>query len=127
MDNIRDQIKLDTGVDLPIIGGTGNSIDDPIVIDPDYEDWSDVMYSYIKVIYYMQGKGWKVEKQQTIEHNVKMIDKLSVVVEGDEANFHNHYFDVTKQFNNGKLFGGGSNFVFPWEKEINRKKRIKIS
>lgn len=92
---IRQQLKKDFGIDLPIIGGLGQSIDDPILIDPNYKDWSDVEYTYIRLINTALNRSWKVVKTNLIEHNGRKIDQLKLEVEGDKANFYNYYFDVT--------------------------------
>lgn len=93
---IRDQIRKDFGVDLPILDGNGQSIDDPIVIDPNYKDWSEVEYSYIKLVNQGLNRSWRIIKQTLLEHNGRKIDQLKLKVDGDEKNIYNYYFDVTK-------------------------------
>jgi hypothetical protein len=93
--SIREQIKKDFGVDLPIIGGSGQSIDDPLVIDPQHRDWADVEYTYLKCINLALNRKYKVVTTSLIEHKGKKIDQLKLEVEGDTNNYHNYYFDVT--------------------------------
>ncbi len=92
---IKEQIKKDFGVDLPILGGDGQSIDNPIIIDPKCKDWSSVEYSYVKLINQALGRSWKVVNTSLIEHNGHKIDQLKLAIDGDDENFYNYYFDVT--------------------------------
>lgn len=92
---VREQIKKDFGVDLPIIGGSGQSIDDPILIDPEYKDWSTVEYSFIKYANTAQNRNYKVVLTTLLEHNGKQIDQIRIEIEGNSENYYNYYFDVT--------------------------------
>lgn len=93
--SVREQIKKDFGVDLPISGGTGSSVDDPVIIDPKHKDWSDVEYSFIKYVNQALGRSWKLVEQTRIEYNGRNIDQLKLEIDGDDKNYCNYYFDVT--------------------------------
>lgn len=94
---VREQIKKDFGVDLPIIGGSGQSIDDPILIDPECEDWSTVEYSYIKYVNAALNRKYSVTQTTLIEHKDRQIDQIKIEIEGNSENYYNYYFDVTDQ------------------------------
>lgn len=58
---IRDSIKNDFGVVLSIKGGTGNSIDDPVIIElvKPITDYVGAEYAYLKYIGIGRGIDWK--------------------------------------------------------------------
>jgi hypothetical protein len=68
--NIRDLIKNDFDVDLPIKGGTGNSIDDPVLIEwaSPINDYVGTEYAFLKYIGIGRGIEWKKIKQQLTTH-----------------------------------------------------------
>lgn len=92
---LRNSLIKDFGVDLPILSGSGHTIDDPIVIDPNYKDWSDVEYTFLKYINLALNRSWKIVQQSLLEHNGRKIDQLKIEITGDDKNYYNYYFDVT--------------------------------
>ncbi|MBX3164202.1 MAG: hypothetical protein KF900_06940 [Bacteroidetes bacterium] len=100
----RDLIKKDFGVDLPIKGGNGNSIDSPVIIEyviPN--DYVGVEYAYLKYLGIGRGIEWKRTKQALIEHNGRSIDKLTIEFPEWENGqkftvTENYYFDITECF-----------------------------
>ena len=102
---VRELIKKDFGVDLPIKGGNGNSIDNPVIIEyvvPN--DYVSVEYAYLK--YLCIGRKlpeWKVIKQSLMEHNGRKIDQLKFQYPEWENGqkftvTENYYFDITECF-----------------------------
>lgn len=94
--SIKERLKQDFGVDLPILGGAGQTIDDPVIIDPKFKDWSSVEYSYIRLINQAAGRSWEVVGVAMIKHGQRKIDQLKLRIDGDKDNFYNYYFDVTE-------------------------------
>ena len=84
-------------VDLPISGGNGQSIDDPIVIEAE-KDCVALENQIIGFIKQLGGKTFKIEKQELISKEDCRIDKISIVLVDDPENYHNYYFDITKSF-----------------------------
>lgn len=115
--SLKEDLKKEFGVDLPISGGWGSSIHDAIKIDKGYEDWSDVIYTCLRFINRSEGRGWKLVKQTTIEKNGRKFDQMKLEITGDIKNYYNYYFDVTDHFG-GALFIGETS----WADE-NLKKR----
>jgi hypothetical protein len=98
----REIIKTQFGVDLPISGGIGNSIDNAVVIEhTPLNDYVSVEHQVLK--YIALGRGlldWKIISQQLLFENGKSLDKLQVKVifKKDGQLFEsteNHYFDIT--------------------------------
>lgn len=93
---IRDDALRITGVDMPISGGTGNSREDPIVIDDtdpaksSYWEWRVVGF-----ISQMRGDTVELEKATVLDIEDKKIEKFQISRVGDDGNFYNYYFDVT--------------------------------
>lgn len=77
--SIRELIKLDFGVDLPIKGGTGTSIDDPLIIEyTEGNDYIRAEYDFLKFIGLGRGIEWKASEQKLLFHNEKIIDKIKI-------------------------------------------------
>jgi len=102
--SIRELIRNDFGVDLPISGGSGNSIDNPVVIDKhDPPDYTSVEYAFLKYIGIGRGIKWKLIKQELLEHEGKSYDKLKIkTVQQTEdeviTQIENYYFDISNFF-----------------------------
>lgn len=105
---VRELIKLDFGVDLPIKGGNGNSIDNPVIIEyviPN--DYVAVEYDYLNFL--CRGRRlpeWKVIKQSLFLNNERKIDQLKFQYPEWENGrkfivTENYYFDVTECFGKG--------------------------
>lgn len=99
---IREQIKKDFGVDLPISGGRGNSIDDPIIIDKSAgKDCSSVEYAYLRYVGLGRNISWKINEQALLISNGRKIDQIKieteVITEREViAQVENYYFDITE-------------------------------
>jgi hypothetical protein len=101
---IKELIKTDFGVDLPISGGFGNSIDNPIIIHKEgINDYVGTEYFILKCL----GKGrrieWKILEQALLTHNNKKIDKIKIETKQTTeletiTQIENYYFDITKCF-----------------------------
>ena len=106
--NIREQIKKDFGVDLPIKGGIGNSIDNPIILEKQNQvyDFVATEYAYLKFLGIGRGIIWQPIKQKMILHNDRRIDKITIktVETTDEeivTQIENYYFDITECWGQG--------------------------
>ncbi|MGI8892845.1 MAG: hypothetical protein ACR2GN_05230 [Bacteroidia bacterium] len=79
MINLKEMLKEDFGVDLPIRGGHGNSIDNPIIIEKAIpNNYVDTEMAVIKFIGLGRRIGWKIFSQQLIIHNNRFIDKIQI-------------------------------------------------
>lgn len=101
---LKELLKLDFGVDLPISGGFGNSIDNPIIIHrTGINDYVGTEHFILNCL----GKGrkikWKVIIQELINHNNKKVDKIKIeTIETTEfeiiTQIENYYFDISDCF-----------------------------
>ena len=96
--SFRKTIKNKFGVDLPIKGGFGTSIEHPIIIDETQK------YNYVslekKCINYacqIDEMEWIMDKQELIEHMGKSIDILKIRL-SKNADFENNYKTVSFYF-----------------------------
>ena len=101
--SLRDDIQKFFGILLPISGGQGGSIDDPIVIEVENGMGVSVEYDVLKYIYTLSGKRFTFVGQSTLEKDGKYIDKLQVQIEGEPDNYRNLYFDISRFY--GKNIG----------------------
>jgi hypothetical protein len=78
--NVRDLIKNDFGVDLPIKGGIGNSIDDPVIVEQvsPINDYVGTEYAYLKYIGIGRGIEWETVAQQLLTHSGRKMDKIKI-------------------------------------------------
>jgi len=120
-ESLKEIFKREFGHDLPISGGTGNSIDNAIKIDKEYEDWSDVLYTCLRLSNRLLQRNWKIVLQTTIEKNGRTFDKIKLEIEGDDKNYYNYYFDISDHLNS-PLYGGGT----AWPDKGDLRKRFKI-
>lgn len=95
MQNLQSTLQKFFHVSLPISGGDGQSIDDPIIINAG-ENPVPLEYQIIDYINQMGNKTWMMEKQELIKKDGRSIDKVSIVLEDDPRNYHNYYFDITQ-------------------------------
>lgn len=101
---LKDLLKLDFGVDLPISGGFGNSVDNAIIIHrTDLNDYVQTEYFILNCL----GKGrcieWKGVGQELLFHNHRKIDKIKIETIETTRNeiitqIENYYFDITECF-----------------------------
>jgi len=104
MISLKKLIFKDFGLNLPISGGTGNSIEQPIIIDIDgRRDYTSIEYSVLNCIGIGRRIKWKILMQELIGHQGKMIDKIKIeTTELTETEIitqiENYYFDITACF-----------------------------
>jgi hypothetical protein len=111
--NLRELLKKDFKIDLPISGGNGNSIDNPVVVHYQHpNDYVGVEYAVFNGLYTgrrfgLLGKGssfeWKFIKQTLIHHNGRKIDQMKFETKETSATeiitqVENYYFDITECF-----------------------------
>ena len=102
--NLKELLKKDFGVDLPISGGVGNSIDNPIVIHlAKFNDYVGTEYSVLECIGKGRGIEWKIVEQGLLSHRDKKIDKVKIetielTVDSKITQIENYYFDITECF-----------------------------
>lgn len=101
---LKELIKKDFGVDLPISGGTGDSIDNPIVIHrKGINDYVGTEYSILKYIGIGRGIEWETTGQQLMEHNGRQIDQIEIKTrkltpDKIYTTTEKFYFDITECF-----------------------------
>ena len=103
--SFRKTIKNKFGVNLPIKGGDGTSIEDPIIIDKT-QNYSYVGLEKICINYacLLIGMEWIMEKQELIEHEGIYIDVLKIKLSHQDNFEHNYihtifYFDISDCIN----------------------------
>ena len=96
--SLKEIIKKEFNIVMPISGGDGSSIAEAIKIDKSYSDWSNVEYTLLKLINQLLGRKWKLAKQSTIQKNGKFFDQMKLKVTGDKKNYCNYYFDITDHY-----------------------------
>ncbi len=104
--NLKELLKKDFDFDLPISGGTGNSIDNAIIISKT----AGIHYVGLEnTILSCLGKGrkieWRRESQQLLEIEGRKIDKIKIKtiwLSDDKViqQIENYYFDITECFSN---------------------------
>lgn len=108
MMTLREIIWLDFKIDLPISGGNGNSIDNPIIIhESPGRTCVETEYLIFKCLGIGRQIEWKVIKQQLFTHNSRKFDKLKIETkEYTETEIitqiENYYFDITECFGSKK-------------------------
>lgn len=104
--SLRELLKQDFDLDLPISGGSGNSKDNPIIIEPTRNP-VDVEYAVLKCLGIGRNVQWKFLRQEFFTYNGKRMDKIKIeVVELTDTQIittiENYYFqlpDIQKQPN----------------------------
>ena len=97
MESLREIFIKVFDLDLPISGGQGQSVEDPIVIDLE-KDGVALEYKIIQLIHELGGKKYKIERQELINQGNRQIDKISVILDDEPYGVRNFYFDITKSF-----------------------------
>ena len=102
MISLRKLINEDFGIDLPIKGSTGNSIDNPVIIEwsPD-DDFVSVQFAYLRCIGMARGIEWKFISQKQLSQNGRILDRLTIKTrEFGKSEIitqqENYYFDITE-------------------------------
>lgn len=99
--SVRDLIKRDFGIDLPISGGNGNSLGNAVVIDgANAADFNAIEYRYLRSIGIGRGVNWEFLSSESLEKEGRKFDKLkirTVEMTDDEivTQTENYYFDIT--------------------------------
>ncbi len=98
---LKELLLRDFGKDLKISGGTGNSVDDPIIIEVESpHDASWIEMEVASCIYVRLGWHWRAVERTKLEEGGKHIEKLSCEVkyiEGDQlvTETRNLYVDLS--------------------------------
>lgn len=101
---IKEQIKNECGVDLPISGGFGNSIDDAIIIHrTGINDYVGTERFILNCLGESKNFEWKLLIQMLLDHEDKTIDKIEIETitpteHGIITKVENFYFDITDCF-----------------------------
>lgn len=100
--NLRELINQHFDTDYPISGGTGNSLDNPIVIE---REENDIDYQVVqKGVLYCIGQArdmsWELMENMRVNHNGRELDQLVVEVREKQGGYVktstvNYYFDIT--------------------------------
>lgn len=77
--NLRELLKQDFDLGLPITGGSGNSKDNPIIIEPTRNP-VDVEYAVLTCLGIGRNVEWKVLGQELFTYNGKRMDKIKIEV-----------------------------------------------
>lgn len=99
--NIRELLIEDFGIDLPISGGLGNSIDDPVIIErTGNNDYAGIEHTFLKYIGLGRGIEWKLIQQELLEDNGRTLDKIKIETKQLTSTevitqVENYYFDIT--------------------------------
>jgi hypothetical protein len=102
--NLRKLLKADFEIDFPITGGTGNSIDNPIIVHKkEPNDYTSVEYGILRCLGAGRGIEWKFVKQELISLDDKRFDKISIEIKELTdteviTTIENYYFDITECF-----------------------------
>ena len=104
---LKEIIRKEFGINLPISGGMGNSIDNAIVIDKldPMMDCVSIEHEVLKYMSMIRGEEFNLIFQELLFHEEKTIDKLKVEtikISGGhtEAREEDFYFDITASFGN---------------------------
>lgn len=104
----KELIYKNFGFDLPISGGDGSTMEKAIKIDKEYEDWSDVLYTCLRLLNRLESRDWGTESATTMKNNGRTYDRMKLQINNREE-YVDYYFDLTDHMH-GKLFGGGTNW-----------------
>lgn len=101
---LKELLKNDFGVELPISGGTGNSIDNAIIIHLEgMNDYVGTEYTILRCIGIGRRIEWETLGQQLMSHNNKKIDKIKIETKQTTdseiiTQVENYYFDISECF-----------------------------
>ena len=99
---LKELIEQDFGIDLPISGGFGDSINDPIIITTTNPNIAaQTKLKVIDCINIRLERYWQATTTEIFKQDGKLIEKLKYVakyIDGDNINSDtlNYYFDITK-------------------------------
>ena len=99
---IKDLLKRDFGVDLPIKGGNGHSIADAIIIEKQIpNDYVGIEHYMIKLIGIARNIEWKKIQQSLLHIDDRKIDEITIETKQKKdtetlTEIENFYFDITE-------------------------------
>ena len=98
--SIRDMLKRDLNVDLPISGGTGKSADPVVVESAAGKEYQRVETDFIKCDCLGRRVKWEFLKRESLESEGRKIEKVKIKTQAmtqEEviSQIENYYFDVT--------------------------------
>ncbi len=102
--DLRELLKADFGIDFPISGGTGNSLDTAIVIHYEVPNYPvGVERGVLRCLGLGRGIEWKLVEQLLLEHNGRRIDKMTIETKETTptqiiTQTESYYFDITECF-----------------------------
>ena len=105
-ERLKDIIKPDPSINLLIKSGTGNSIDDPIIIEKSKKyDCVKFESALLDFISDKRGIEWKLLEQKLISQEKKHIDILKIETKQFTEHeiitkIEDYYFDITDCFEN---------------------------
>ena len=103
---LKDLLKSDFGVELPISGGFGNSIDNAVIIHRSgINDYVGTEHFILKCLGKGRGIEWQFLGQELLNHNNQQIDKIKIETKQTTeleiiTQIENYYFDITECFGN---------------------------
>lgn len=103
-EEIREMIRNDFGVDLPIGGGSGTRLHDALTIHrTEGSNAAAIEHAYLKHIGLGRGIVWQVMEQALVYHEDRRIDRVTIMAlwyEGERLvrQEETYYFDVTAFF-----------------------------
>lgn len=98
---LKELLKKDFKVELPISGGFGNSIENAIIIHrTDLNDYVQTEYFILNCLGKGRGIEWKLIRQELKTYDNKKIDKIKIETKQVTAReiitqIENYYFDIT--------------------------------
>lgn len=99
---IKDLVFENFGVDLPIKGGSGNSIETPIILErKGLNNYVATEYEILKYLGMLNEIDWRIVRQGLVSQNGRMIDKIKIETKKNIENkvttqIEAYYFDFTE-------------------------------
>lgn len=101
---LRELLKADFGIDFPISGGTGASMDSSIVIHYQMpNDYVAVEYGILRCLGIGRRIEWKLIQQTLLNRDGRKIEQMKIETKQTTATqiitqVENYYFDITECF-----------------------------
>lgn len=96
--SIQNILKTTFNLDLPISGGDGHSISEPIIVgfDPN-QYYIDMEYDILRFLFIWRGVKWRRISQKLHLPDKRKIDEITVEIQDAPNNFFNetYFFDVS--------------------------------
>ncbi len=99
--SIRQMLKGDFGVDLPILGGSGNSVNDPVILESHVgSDYRQVESDYLKYVCMGRKVNWTLLQRESIDSSDRRVEKVKIKTQETTpreviTQIENYYFDIT--------------------------------